>query len=32
VFSKRSTDLHCQAGKPQKSVAADQSATLSAKT
>jgi hypothetical protein len=32
VFSKPSTDLHCQAGKPQKSVAADQSATLSAKT
>jgi hypothetical protein len=32
VFSKRSTDLHCPAGKPPKSVATDQSATLSAKT
>ena len=32
VFTKRSTDLLCPAGKPRKSVAADQSATLSAKT
>lgn len=32
VFSKPSTDLHCPAGKPRKSPATDQSATLSAKT
>src|SRR4029077_6835156 len=32
VLSKPSTDLHCPAAKPRKSVATDQSATLSAKT
>jgi hypothetical protein len=32
VFSKPSTDVHCPAGKPPKSVATDQSATLAPNT